>query len=128
MLLRSLLTIEQSYYAKLFHTSFDLSDFDDSDEASSSDLSEYGSEDELDDYSSKPKKPTSKSGSPTKPATTSPDQAGDLLGMKDYMDMMDRELANTTIGQSFEKVRRRYINPDTVEWLLLELLRDCAVM
>ena len=84
-----------------------LPDFDDSDEASSSELSEYGSEDELDDYSSKPKKSTGKSGSVTNHMPMSQDHAEDLLGMKDYMDLMDRELANTTIGQSFEKVMRR---------------------
>ena len=34
-------------------------------------------------------------------ATSRPDDIGSFLGMKEYMDAMDRELAKTTVGQSF---------------------------
>ena len=34
-------------------------------------------------------------------ATSRSDDVGSFLGMKEYMDAMDRELAKTTVGQSF---------------------------
>jgi hypothetical protein len=40
------------------------------------------------------------------------DAAGDFLGMRDYMDAMDRELAKTSIGKSFVK------QGDTVRFVL----------
>ena len=72
-----------------------IADFDDADSASSSDMDEYGSEDELPDMP--PCRDTGKG-----PKLPNP-QAGNYLGLQDYMDLMDKELANTAIGASFEK-------------------------
>jgi len=47
-------------------------------------------------------KPSVTAGASDKPRTTSrSDDVGSFLGMKEYMDAMDRELAKTTVGQSF---------------------------
>ena len=73
---------------------FVFTEFDDNDGASSSDMSEYGWDDSDEDVDDQP--PVSKSGKKGK-GTTQP-------SVKDYMDMMDRELATTEVGKSFEKV------------------------
>ena len=75
-----------------------ISDFDDGHSNSSSDMDEYGSEDDLPDSLS-PGSPVKSLGQPTKKGKKAEE---DFLGMKDYMDAMDRELAKTTISQSFE--------------------------
>ena len=83
------------------------SEFDDDGGKSSSDMSEYGSEDDVSDSlsPSSPQKPL-----PGRKTTTasslnvqSPDDVGDFLGMKDYMNMMDHELSSTSVGKSFHK-------------------------
>ncbi|XP_033743269.1 protein ecdysoneless homolog isoform X1 [Pecten maximus] len=68
-------------------------EFDDNDSASSSDMSEYGWEDSDGDFDDQPP-----SGKPSKhkPKASVPT-------VKDYMDMMDRELAPSNVGKSFER-------------------------
>lgn len=47
-------------------------------------------------------KPVTSSGKkPSVPATTGNSDVGSFLGMKEYMDAMDQELAKTTVGKSF---------------------------
>lgn len=65
-------------------------EFDDHDDASSSDMSEYGWDESDDDVDDQPPKTGKKSKSQP--------------SVKDYMDMMDRELATTEVGKSFERV------------------------
>ncbi|XP_052069316.1 protein ecdysoneless homolog [Mytilus californianus] len=69
-------------------------EFNDNDDASSSDMSEYGWEESDEDVDDQP--PVSKSGKkgkgPVQPT------------VKDYMNMMDRELSTTDVGKSFERV------------------------
>lgn len=81
-------------------------------------MSEYGSDDELDNTQS-PRKVTVKPVPPprnkkdAKPNKGSSKQSqaenhegeDDYLGMQDYMRHMDKELAKTTVGQSFEKAQ-----------------------
>ena len=57
---------------------------------SSSDLSEYESDGDMED-----------SLSPSSPNKRLTDLADTPLQLKDYMSLMDRELAQTTIGESF---------------------------
>ncbi len=103
---------------------FNVLDFDSSDHGSSSDMSEYGSDDELEEsskYNGKASAPQPSShgnlGSQpvgSRPARAaggvdsdlSPDTSGTggYLGLQQYMELMDRELAGTAVGQSFEKV------------------------
>lgn len=108
-----------------------ISEFEDTDSASSSDMDEYESEEEFGDgYPSSRSKSASKTCKPakngkaaaatgtgkqpsvgkakpvlpTKPAVKSKqDNTGKYLGMEEYMQAMDRELAKTTIGKSFVK-------------------------
>lgn len=69
-------------------------EFDDHDDASSSDMSEYDWEDTDEDVDDQPPKSGSKAKGRGKGQPS----------IKDYMDMMDRELAQTDVGKSFEKV------------------------
>ncbi|OWF55919.1 protein ecdysoneless homolog [Mizuhopecten yessoensis] len=78
-------------------------EFDDNDSGSSSDMSEYGWEDSDQDFddqppSGKPSKHKHKAAVPT---------------VKDYMDLMDRELAPTNVGKSFEKEPQAENGPHT---------------
>ncbi|ELU06111.1 hypothetical protein CAPTEDRAFT_20272 [Capitella teleta] len=66
-------------------------DFDDDHSSASSEMDEYGSEDEMNSLSP---------GSPVKPLTTNKKPE---LAIREYMEIMDRELARTSIGESFEK-------------------------
>lgn len=85
-----------------------LSEFEDDRSDTSSDMDEYGSEDDMNSLSP---------GSPVKPmAGTKKGAPEDFLGMKEYMDLMDRELAKTSIGQSFE----RQESPKKVGFLMLQ--------
>lgn len=67
-----------------------VAEYDDNDDGgssgASSDMDEYGSDDDL-----------------TEPPPPSGDHIGDYLGLQDVMDLMDRELATTKVGQSFER-------------------------
>ncbi|XP_060076683.1 protein ecdysoneless homolog [Ylistrum balloti] len=68
-------------------------EFDDNDSASSSDMSEYGWDDSDQDFDDQPP-----SGKPSKRK-----QKTSVPTVKDYMDMMDRELAPSNVGKSFER-------------------------
>ena len=65
-------------------------------------MEEYGSEDDLADSLS-PGSPVKSMGHHQGAKKAARGGGDDFLGMKDYMDIMDRELASTTIGESFEK-------------------------
>ena len=73
----------------LCSTEFD----DDKSSGSSDDMDEYGSDADLEEPSLSPP-------SPTKQHKKGEE---DLLGIQDYMDLMDRELAGSKVGQSFER-------------------------
>ena len=73
-----------------------ISEFDDEDGSiSSSDMSEYGWEDDSDDEGKTGGKTRGKSGKPTKIKRPP--------SLDRYMDVMDRELAKTDVGKSFER-------------------------
>ena len=70
-----------------------LLEFKDDDSASSSDMSEYGSDGE--DYD--------ELGSAAKLSGRHPGLTNGKPRVEDYMDLMDRELAKTNVGKSFER-------------------------
>ena len=73
-------------------------EFDDEKKSScsSDDMDEYGSDADLAELSLSPP-------SPSKRAAGKDDAVGDVLGIQDYMELMDRELAGSKVGQSFER-------------------------
>lgn len=75
-----------------------LAEFEDDSGGSSTDMSEYGSEDdELD--------------SQQRTAAGGVDlDVGDYLGLGTYMKMMDKELATTEVGKSFQRLPKVDIN------------------
>ena len=62
-------------------------------------MSEYSSDEECLEM---PRQTNQKNNSKKK-GQSKEDAGEDFLGMKDYLKMMDKELATTTIGESFEK-------------------------
>ena len=94
---------------------------------SSSDLSEYESDGDMED-----------SLSPSSPNKRLTDLADTPLQLKDYMSLMDRELAQTTIGESFvrqpptqaaatDKVRQGFRRrPQGVRWVELDSLFEVS--
>lgn len=94
-----------------------MTEFEDPESNSSSEMDEYESDDELGDSFAVHSKPTNRSAGKSvgresngsKSSTRKGGkQAPSCLEVRDYMDLMDRELSRTAVGQSFVREGDEY--------------------
>ena len=101
-----------------------IAEYEDPHSNSSSDMDEYGSDDDLDEPSLSPPTParTVRPAPVPVPAPTPgrpSEPVGEFLQIQDYMELMDRELSTTKVGQSFEREQVRDCLPVTDTSLIM---------